>query len=64
MSCYSDFSEVSIKPSISSFQSFGKRAVFVLSNSKSEGWEKFRKVSLESEIMKTRNQDPVQFSGR
>ena len=43
-----DFSEVHIKSFSCSLQGLGKRTVFVLRDSKSEGWKKIGNISLES----------------
>ena len=67
MICCGDISEVYIKLSSFSFQGFWKREVFVLIDSKSEGWKKIASINLESfnQILeKTRIQEPVQFAGR
>lgn len=64
MSYCGDLSEIYIKSSSSSLQSFKKKVLFVLTDFKSEGWKNIGKLSLEicSQILEetTIIQEPVQ----
>lgn len=67
MSCCGSFSEISIKSSSFNFQGIRKRAILVLSDSKSKGWEKIGNIKeLLSQILDGIRtlQDLVQISGK